>query len=170
MRALIAIVLLAATVAFADQTSTAPPPPKPDDSPLVKAAKASGGKRKPHGKVITNADVKKSSGTLLTLPPGKPVAPAEEKPKLGPIQQQDAKLRAKDAATKLVADAEKKVASLEAESRRLEQAYYEENDPTVRDTVIADRFKQAMRQLDVARKELADARDALLKLVDSPPK
>lgn len=166
---MIAVLLLVAVMAGADQTSTAPPP-KPEDSPLVKAAKASGGPHKPKSKVITNADVKKAGGTLLTLPPGAPLLPAEEKPKLGPIQQQDAKLRAEDAATKRVDDAQKKVAALEAESRRLEQAYYEENDPTVRDTVIADRFKQAMRQLDAARKELADAHDALLKLVDSSDK
>src|SRR3954453_20255289 len=39
-----------------------------EDSPLVKAAKANGGPKKSTKKVITNADVKKSSGKVTTTP------------------------------------------------------------------------------------------------------
>jgi hypothetical protein len=52
------------------------------------------------------------------------------------------------------------VNDLEKELLRLEQAYYEAADPNYRDTQIQDRFNQTKRQLEDARKELADARDA----------
>jgi hypothetical protein len=163
---MIAALLLAAVLA--DE-----PPAKPPESPLVKAAEASGGKRKPKSKVITNADVKKSGGKLLTLPPGKPVVgqaippvPSPEVKPDGPIAAHEKLLREREAAAKRVGDAEQKVADLEAESRRLEQAYYHENDPTVRDTAITEQFAQNKRQLDVARKQLADARDTLFALMN----
>jgi hypothetical protein len=136
-------------------------PPKPEDSPLVKAAKASGGKRKPSTKVITNDDVKKSKGKLVTLPPKEvptETTPADTK---APLAKQDDRYRARLAATKVVDDAEKKVAELEAELRRTEQAYYAESDLNRRDSVLVPRFEQTKKQLEVARKGLADARDAL---------
>ena len=43
--------------------------------------------------------------------------------------------------------------------RRIEDTYYAENDPNYRDKTITDRFNQTKKQLDDARKELADARD-----------
>lgn len=130
-----------------------------EDSPLVKAAKASGGKRKPTGKVITNEDVKKA-GAKSTLPPGKPTAaPATTTPRTA--QQKLAEQRiAAAAASKRVADAEARVSKLEKELSRVEQTYYESNDPTTRDKEIVERFSQTKHQLDAARKELADARDA----------
>jgi len=170
---MIAALLLA--VVLADdppaKTTTAPSTPPPADSPLVQAAKATGGKRKPKSKVITNADVKKSGGKLLTLPPGKPTAaappPMPEVKAEGPIAAHETLLREREAAAKRVGDAEKKVAMLEAESRRLEQAYYQENDLTLRDTSIAPQFAQNKRQLELARKELADTRDALFALMNN---
>jgi len=139
-----------------------------EDSPMVKAAKASGGpKKKSTTKVITNADVKKTKGKLVVLPQKKSDA-AEASPKpvdnRGPLQKQDDDRRAMDAATVQVTTAQKKVDDLTKELRRIEETYYAENDPNYRDSTIAGQFKQAKQQLDDARKELADARDAQQKL------
>ncbi len=139
------------------------------ESPLVRAAKAAGGARKMPKKVITNADVKKSTGKLVILP-GKAdgsVAAAPPVPPL-PIEQHEALLRAENAAGDRVRAAEKNVSELEKEARRLEDAYYAENDPNYRDTVIATRFRECQRRLDAARKKLDDARDAEAKLTAKP--
>jgi len=135
-----------------------------EDSPLVKAAKANGGpKKKTTKKVITNADVKKSSGTLTTLPPSsKPATPTT--PAKGSIAEQDKLLHDRAAAQKRTDAAQAKVNDLDKELDRLEQAYYAENDPNYRDKTIAERFEQTKKQLESARKDLAEARDALEKL------
>ncbi|HEV2722625.1 MAG TPA: hypothetical protein VG323_21560 [Thermoanaerobaculia bacterium] len=123
-----------------------------DDSPLVKAAKV----RKLSGKVITNADVKKAAAKPQTaMPP-----PSAEEMK-GPLQKQDEQRHARVAAVQRVDAAEKKVIALEAELRRLEQAYYEESDLDKRDGELVARFDRTWKQLDDAKKELSDARDAL---------
>lgn len=147
-----------ATTTEEPATETAPAPAKPADSPLVSAAKANVNHKKSTRKVITNADVKKARAKLLVVSqkPAPLVTPAETK---GPIEKQDDELRARDAADARVAVAEKKVAGLEADLHRVEQSFYDENNPTYRDDVIQKRFDQAKRQLDEARKELADARD-----------
>jgi hypothetical protein len=134
-----------------------------EDSPLVKAAKATGGPRKKTTKVITNDDVKKSANKAPATPP-KDSANAPAADTKSPLQKQDEQRRARVAAVKRVTDAETKAAELEAELRRLEQAYYEEADLNRRDGVLVPRFDQTKKQLDDAKKELADARDALLKL------
>jgi len=131
-----------------------------DDSPLVKAAKASGGPHKHTRKDITNEDVKKAAvkpGTASVAAPATTAATDTA----GPLQKQAEQRRTRAAAITRVADAEKKAAELEAELRRLEQAYYEESDLTRRDKVLMPRFEQTRKQLDEAKKELADARDAL---------
>jgi hypothetical protein len=134
-----------------------------DDSPLVKAAKANGGPKKPVKKVITNADVKKSSGKVTTLPAvAKSSAPAAA-PKMT-VADQDKLLHDRAAAQKRTDAAQAKVTDLDKELDRIEQAYYAENDPNYRDKTIAERFEQTKKQLDAARKELAEARDALEKL------
>jgi hypothetical protein len=140
------------------------------DSPLVKAAKASGGpKKKSAKKVITNADVKKSKGKLVVLPAkeGQQTASATA-PQKGLLEKQDDERHARDTASVRVTTAQKKVGDLEKELRRLEDAYYAENDPNYRDSTIEQRFNQTKRQLDDARKELADARDAQQKLTGKP--
>ena len=131
-----------------------------EDSPLVKAAKAAGGPRKPSGKVITNDDVKKNA---LKSPPATTTAPpaAAAPPPKTELEKLDEQRKARLAAAKRADDAEKKVAELEAELRRLELAYYEESDLTRRDTVLVPRFEQTKKQLEDARKELADARQRL---------
>jgi len=132
-----------------------------DDSPLVKAAKANGGpKRKTTKKVITNRDVKKSKGKLAELPTKPAPAPVPAGPVKGSLQKQDDQRRAQALTSQRVATAQTKVNDLEKELLRLEQAYYEAADPNYRDTQIQDRFNQTKRQLEDARKELADARDA----------
>jgi hypothetical protein len=132
-----------------------------DDSPLVKAAKANGGpKRKTTKKVITNRDVKKSKGKLAELPTKPDPVPVPAGPVKGSLQKQDDQRRAQAVTLQRVATAQTKVNDLEKELLRLEQAYYEAADPNYRDTQIQDRFNQTKRQLEDARKELADARDA----------
>jgi hypothetical protein len=145
-------ILLIATATFAD------------DSPLVKAAKANGGPKKSTKKVITNADVKKSSGKVTTVPAAakSTTAPATAPPLS--IADQDKLLHDRAAAQKRTDAAQAKVNDLDKELDRLEQAYYAENDPNYRDKTIAARFEQTKQQLDSARKELAEARDALEKL------
>jgi membrane-bound lytic murein transglycosylase B len=134
----------------------------PEDSPLVKAAKTTA-PRKKTTKVITNDDVKKSANKApATAPKDAANAPAADTK--GPLQKHDEQRRARVVAAKRVTDAETKTAELEAELRRLEQAYYEEADLNRRDRVLVPRFEQTKKQLDDAKKELADARDALLKL------
>jgi hypothetical protein len=150
MKFAIAIFLIA-TAAFAD------------DSPLVKAAKANGGPKKSTRKVITNADVKKSSGKVTTVPAAATsTAPAAAPPMT--IADQDKLLHDRGAAQKRTDAAQAKVNDLDKELDRLEQAYYAENDPNYRDKTIAERFEQTKKQLDAARKELAEAREALEKL------
>lgn len=133
-----------------------------EDSPLVKAAKANGGaKKKIPKKTITNADVTKGSAKAST--PAKP-APPPAVPSKGSIAEQDKLRHDRAEAQKRTDAAQAKVADLDKELDRLEQAYYAENDPNYRDKNIAERFEQTKKQLETARKELADARDALEKL------
>jgi hypothetical protein len=138
-----------------------------DDSPLVKAAKANGGpKKKTTKKVITNADVKKSS-TKGTAPPVAVKAPSPVAPAAVPVQtiaDQDKLFHARVEAQKRADTAQAKVNDLDKELDRLEQAYYAENDPNYRDKTIAERFEQTKQQLASARKDLADARESLEKL------
>jgi len=134
-----------------------------DDSPLVKASKTNSRPKKSTKKVITNADVKKSSGTVTTLPPAATSTAPVPAPK-GSIAEQDKLLHDRAAAQKRTDSAQAKVNDLDKELDRLEQAYYAENDPNYRDKTIAERFEQTKKQLESARKDLAEAREALEKL------
>jgi membrane-bound lytic murein transglycosylase B len=161
MTAVLALLLLFAQ----ETTTTAPPPP---DSALVKAAHAAKAKKQASTKKpITNADLKKAKSKLLTHDPAPlaaasaTTAPAAATDTRGPIAKDDDQYRARKAGEERVKTAEAKVTELEKELDRVEQSYYNENDPTERDTVIAKRFAQTKRQLEAARKDLADARDAL---------
>jgi len=157
-KTLFIIMLLTAAAGLAQQQ---------EDSPLVKAAKASGGpKKKSTKKVITNADVKKSKGKIAELPPkpGTTAAAVAAADKRSSLERQADDRRARDAVTVRVNTAQKKVDDLTKELRRIEDAYYAENDPNYRDATIAAQFSQARLQLDDARKELAEARDAQQKL------
>ena len=133
------------------------------NSALVQASKDNGGarKKKPR-KVITNADVKKSKGKLIVLPPKavEPLAAEGQPPAKGTLEQQEENRKARLEAEKRLSDADTRVKDLEKELARIEQSYYNEADPNRRDSQIGPRFNQTKRQLDDARKQLADARDA----------
>jgi len=144
-----------------------------DDSPLVKAAKANGGGKKPMPKKpITNSDVKKSTGKITEKPDVGPASAgqgrAEARPTPDSLAAHEAKKKALAAAQKTVTEKEAGVADLEKELRRIEQSYYEASDPNIRDRDIAPRFDQTKKHLDAARVELANARDALAALLPKP--
>ena len=148
-----------------------------EDSPLVKAANAGKAtKKKSTKKVITNADVKKSTGTLKVLPakngqqPAAATAATTTAPAKTSTEKKQQALAASNAAAKRVATAESSVNELQQQLQRIEQTYYETNDPNYRDTEVKQRFDQTKRQLDDARKELADARDAQKRLSAPPAK
>src|ERR1044071_4293277 len=90
--------------------------------------------------------------------------PRGRRPSAPPAEKFEELRKVRAAALKRFDEAEKKVAGLEAELRRLELAYYEESDLDRRDTVLVARFGQKKNELDAARKELTDASDALKKL------
>jgi hypothetical protein len=162
--------------AHAGEAAGAPQKPKPPESALVKAAHAAkakkeGSKRKP----ITNADLKKAKSKLLTFEPAAATATdttastststsTTAGDTKGPYAKEDERYRVRKEAEERVNTATAKVGELEKELDRVEQSYYNTNDPTERDTVIAKRFAQTKKQLEDARKELADARDALAAL------
>ena len=166
---------LALLLLVAQETTTAtapPPPPKPKavESDLVKASRAAKAKKVTSTKKpITNADLKKAKTKLLTYDPG-PVTATETTASTattdtrGPLAKDDERYHARQAAEVRVNADAAKVSDLEKELDRVEQSYYNTNDPNERDTVIAKRFAQTKKQLEDARKELADARDALAAL------
>lgn len=151
---------------FAGDTKPAAEEKKPATADLVEAAKdAKARRKKSTTKVLTNKDVKKSKARLIETGKTEPEKqPGAESPKPVTLAEQDARRRARIAAEERVAGAEQQVADLEKELDRLEQRYYEENDPNYRDNVIQDRFTRARRLLDDANRELLDARDALRKI------
>ena len=159
---------IALLLLFGQETTTATPPPKPE-SDLVKAAHAAKAKKQASTKKpLTNADMKKAKSKLLeTTPPlvttDTTVTTATTDTR-GPIAIDDDRYRARKAGEERVNTVSAKVGDLEKELNRVEQEYYNTNDPNERDTVIAKRFAQTKKQLDDARKELADARDALAAL------
>jgi hypothetical protein len=162
--------LFAATVFAQDATTTAPKP-KPDESALVKAAHAAKAKKLASTKKpITNADLKKAKSKLATFTPAQATATdttatvSVATDTKGPMAKEDDRYRARKDAEERVNAASAKVSDLEKEIDRVEQSYYNTNDPNERDNVIAKRFAQTKRQLEDARKELADARDALAAL------
>lgn len=165
MKRFLAILILLIATPLISQA----PPEKPTSEEMVKAAKEAKEKRKkPQTKVLTNKDVKKAKGKLIVIEG--PKTTEAEKP-AGPtsIEDQERRRRERIVAAEVVSAAEKKVQGLERSVEELEQRYYQENDPNYRDEVIRDRFNQAKRQLDEARAELADARDALTKIENPSP-
>lgn len=144
---LIAILLLLAT-----QSNT---------TAMVDAAKDAKEKRKKStSKVITNEDVKKSKGKITEL--AEKDLPKVEKKAAGAtlLEQQAADRKLRDEAVVRLAAAEKSVSDLEREMVRIEQRYFEENEPNVRDTSIAQWFAETKARLEKARLELAAARAA----------
>jgi hypothetical protein len=137
-RLALAVLLLTTTVVVADG--------------VVDAAKEAKAKRKKStAKVITNADVKKSKGTIAqtTLPPL-----PETKPQPSLVELHEAKKKAEAAGIEQLRAAKEKVAKLEKELTAIEQQYYEENDLDRRDTELVRRFNDVKTKLDAARAEL----------------
>src|SRR5258708_7189715 len=134
------ILLLAAAIAHADDTD------------LVKVAK-----KVPAGTVITNDSVKKNA----TPRSGKTgAAPAALVIPKGALEIQAEQKRLRDAADAQLHDAEEAVAKLEKELAAVEQSYYDESNPDIRDREITLRFALTGKKLETAKKELAAARDA----------
>ena len=70
------VMIFAATLAAQETTTTTASEPK-KDSALVTASKKSKATKKSTTKVITNADVKKSKGKIVVLPPKAKIAGEE---------------------------------------------------------------------------------------------
>jgi hypothetical protein len=157
-----------APVLHEQETTTTADPPKKDVVELSKEAKAK--RKKSTTKVITNKDVKKAKGKLIVISgPDAKTDPKAVKTETAPAATSDELYRARTDLRETVKVAEKKVAELERATDDLEHQYYASNDPHYRDDVLQKRFTQTKRQLDDARQQLADARDALQKLDQPKP-
>ena len=126
-----------------------------DTTAVVDASKTAKEKRKKSTtKVITNSDVKKSKGKLQETNVG-PAPSADAAAGGGATQSTTEKHEADKKARKeneaAIAALDKQIADLEQELARVEQSYYEENDPDRRDTEIVRRFADVKKQLDAAR-------------------
>jgi hypothetical protein len=148
----------------------------PGDSPLVRAAKAARAARAAQPKanrpvkVITNADVKKSSGRLTVLParPGTAQAAARGAESAAPgspgmLATDDP--ADKERRTKKVEELKRSTAELETALTRLQEEYYQADDPTYRDKVIQRKFNDTKKELEQSRAELETAERGL---VDRP--
>ena len=133
MKALAALALLLALVANSD-----------DVVDTAKDAKAK--RKKSTTKVITNADVKKSKGKIVTT--SVPHTTPEKVPSLS--DQAEAKRAAENRAAELRAAHDKLVADLEKQLEVLEQQYYDETDLAKRDTEIVKKFNDVKAKLDAA--------------------
>lgn len=175
-----AAALLLAGVASAQSTAGTASPVQKDaattapaatESPLVKAARDAAAKRESGVKTrrsITDKDVKKSAGKLIetTSKPLPPVRAADDVETR--MRAEKAAAEAKNDGAKITARnieaAEKKVSELESELRRIEESYYDEDDPDFREDVIEKQFNDAKAKLEKARKDL----DAVRAQADSP--
>lgn len=120
---------------------------------LVDTAKtAKANRRKSTGKVITNADVKKSKGKIGQTTA---IAPIDVQPEESLVDKQQAMRKARTEYDARSAAARAAVAQLEKEVAALEQQYYDENDFDYRDGELVRRFNDAKKKLDAARETLA---------------
>jgi hypothetical protein len=146
-------------------TTEAQPAASAPDSPLVKAAKDAAAKRgnKPR-LTINDKDVKKSAGKLIetTSKPLPPVRAADDVETRMRAEKtaREAKDDGKKLAASRVAASEKQIANLELELRRIEETYYDEDDPDFREDVIEKRFNETKAKLEKARQELEAAKAA----------
>lgn len=133
-----------------------------DDKPPAKKSR----RPKSTSRVITNEDVKKSKGKVIELP----AAPegAKQQPTATLSERHTALRIARSAAEERVRAGEAEVAAIENELARLERAYFEEDDPDVRDGVVARQFAAAREKATAAGLELAAARKALAELPEKP--
>jgi hypothetical protein len=156
----------------------------PKDSPLVRASKAaraaSAARPKPIKpiKVITNDEVRKSKGKLSVLPPrpgmeqtassGSDAAPpAMTTPEMREKQLQERERR--DRLSQQIADSKRTIAALESALNRLEDEYYQSDDPSYRDNVIQKRFSETKSRLERSREALRKSESALAGEGSQPP-
>jgi DNA repair ATPase RecN len=116
----------------------------------AKTAKAN--RRKSTGKVITNADVKKSKGKIGQTTA---TAPVDGQPEESLVDKQLAMRKARAEYKTSSTAAREAVAQLEKEVATLEQQYYDEHDLDRRDGELVRRFNEAKKKLDDARAALA---------------
>lgn len=122
-----------------------------DDS-LVSASRDAKSKRKKSTtKVLTNADVKKSKGTLIDSKAAQTPVP---EPGPGLVEQYEAAKQTRALTDAKIAAFEKEIAALEKELAAIEQSYYEENDLQRRDIDIVKRFNDTKKKLDDTRAQL----------------
>lgn len=124
--------------------------------PVLGAETKTKKKRQPTGKVITNADVKKSKGKLIENKDAAELPPVEKTP--GLVEQYEAARKTRLELEGKTSVLEATLALLESELAKLERAYFEENDPAVRDGAIARKFEEVRVQRDGVKKELEDLR------------
>jgi len=136
------------------------------ESPLVKAAQDAAAKRGTKTRLtINDKDVKKSAGKLIEttskpLPPVTNQAPETDKRELAPKAAPNPAPPAQKAVEERVGKLTKEVESLEAELRRTEETYYDEDDPDFREDVIEKKFNETKAKLERARQDLDAARAA----------
>lgn len=151
-------------------TAAQEPPPDPKLGKAVKAAaeaKARNTRKKPASRVITNDDVKRSKGTLIELAPTAEPA-GETKPAGPPTQaQQDERYHQRLKAEEQVKAAQAAVETANLALAAIEQQYYEEDDPNIRDLEIRKRFAEAKGKAADAKRDL-DASQELLKSFEAP--
>jgi len=138
-----------------------------NESPLVKAARESKARRDGGEKsriTITNEDVEKSGGKLIQST-NKPLDPLpSSKPTSDEMRQvaaENAKAARREELQAQILKHQTTVRDLEKELRRIEETYYNEDDPDYREDVLAQNFEETRDQLEAARKDLAAARKAL---------
>jgi hypothetical protein len=152
-----------ATTGSAAATTTAAP-----ESPLVKAARDAAAKRESGNKQrpsITDKDVKKSAGKLIEttskpLPPVPSAAAEIDKRQKTERAAAEVKEREREAIAARVGKMTDEVATLEKELRRIEESYYDEDDPDFREDVIEKRFEDTKAKLEKARQDLEAAKAA----------
>ena len=150
----------------AGEAGTSPAQAGASDSPLVKAAKDAAARRESGSKTrlsIKDKDVKKSAGKLIEttskpLPPVRAAEDVETRMRAEKAAADARKNDGKEVAARDLAAAEKKVADLESELRRIEESYYDEDDPEFREDVIEKRFEDTKAKLEKARLELETAK------------
>jgi uncharacterized protein YukE len=123
-----------------------------NDNLVGTARTAKANRRKSTGKVITNADVKKSKGKIAET---SATAPVNGEPEESLVDKQQSMRKARKEYSARSAAARALVAQLEKEVAALEQQYYDEHDLDRRDGELVRRFNEAKKKLDEAREALA---------------
>ncbi|HYO77860.1 MAG TPA: hypothetical protein VE010_15480 [Thermoanaerobaculia bacterium] len=124
-----------------------------DAAKVLETAKAAKAKRKKStARVITNADVKKSKGSVVVT--NQAQAPLEGPAEESLVDKQESMRSERATYDTRYAAAKATVDALQKELAALEQQYYEENDLDRRDREIVRRFEETKKKLALATTEL----------------